>query len=125
MFVFVACLFLATLFNSLRVFLKKKKKKDVCVVFGCCEERRERHSHQTETQQQQPFETKKKEEEEEEARASRFIFSLSLSSPVRLNRTTGPSSPHRFEACAPRQRRSLRLVLFSFPLYVGSIWGKQ
>lgn len=29
--------------------------------------------------------------------------------PVRLNRTTGPSSPHRFEACAQSHPRSLRL----------------
>jgi len=106
--------------NSLQlsssIFEKKKKTFVLFLVAARKDEKdtRTKPKHKTTT----VLKRKKKKKKKKKKRELLALFSLSLSSPVRLNRTTGPSSPHRFEACAPRQRRSLRLVLFPFPLYV-------
>jgi len=118
MCVFVACLFLATLFSFSSIF-EKKKKTFVLFLVAARKDEKDTHTKPKHNNNNNRLKRKKR----RRRRRKSFVFSLSLS-PVRLNRTTGPSSPHRFEACAPRQRRSLRLFCFLFLRNKG-VWGKQ
>ena len=78
MFVFVTCLFLATLFSFSNIFEKKKKTFVLFLVAA-----RKDETHTTETQQQQqPFETKKKKKKKKKELR---IFSLSLAGEVESN----------------------------------------